>query len=70
MTGVQTCALPICFPVTISRFKYKTVTEFDAIGNRKKVRRLKTAEELKDMTSVAYRMEIMAEDLDEAPGAL
>ena len=31
-------------------FKYKTVTEFDAIGNRKKVRRLKTAEELKEST--------------------
>ena len=27
MTGVQTCALPICFPVTISQF-YKSPADF------------------------------------------
>ena len=27
MTGVQTCALPICFPVTISRIGYKKSIE-------------------------------------------
>ena len=26
MTGVQTCALPICFPVTIEAFKEAKVT--------------------------------------------
>jgi hypothetical protein len=31
-------------------FKYKTVTETDAIGNKKKVRRLKTEQELKEST--------------------
>ena len=25
MTGVQTCALPICFPVTISRLDFSSV---------------------------------------------
>ena len=31
-------------------FKYKEATEFDALGNRKKVKRLKTAQELKEST--------------------
>ena len=31
MTGVQTCALPICFPVTISRF-FATPSAFTCTG--------------------------------------
>ena len=27
MTGVQTCALPICFPVTIAYIDFKTIKD-------------------------------------------
>ena len=33
MTGVQTCALPICFPVTIYRFMKDGTTQWMAIAN-------------------------------------
>ena len=32
MTGVQTCALPICFPVTIPTHSFLSVTNTPAIG--------------------------------------
>ena len=43
MTGVQTCALPICFPVTIGGEIIKIITDFLPAGKAAKV--LKTIKE-------------------------
>ena len=51
MTGVQTCALPICFPVTINRWNKEAAAQsqeyakemFDYTGYENQVKQMKAA---------------------------
>ena len=51
MTGVQTCALPICFPVTISS---NDETEFEALNLESLNSMLKEAIELEDYERASH----------------